>query len=150
VTYALPDPKFVYVPSDSHDLELRDIPIVNGSVSLTLSAVPIPHPTIKYRFSDTKRQGKLSTYSLNPPKAPTLPAQIVLNVRDFPDPDTRFLNSGTALAFTQPYDVYFRLHPKGWLCTKDDSNPVCGGKFFEIEQEWKRYLIYVGWFPSIS
>jgi hypothetical protein len=148
VTYAKQDSLFVKTPERGHDLEMRDMTslvttllsgafyivpsIIPGQIdtlSLSLQAVPVPHPTLSYKFSSTTAVDQLGTYSTssNLTSAPT----IVPYIYKLP------LKVGV-----HNYGIVFLPNPQGWLCLQNDVTSICGGRFFEIQQRWKMTMLF--------
>lgn len=42
------------------------------------------------------------------------------------------------------YDFVFSPDPRGWLCLKEDCNPVANATLYEIEQSWKLTMLFNG------
>jgi hypothetical protein len=119
----------VQPPEKSHDLEIRDI----TDLGITFQGIPIPHPVITYRFASAKATDMLGKFSQNLRNAPEIGAY------RFP---LGALNPSTGAQAV--YALSFVPSPRGWICLKDDNSPCCGGRFFEIEQQWKLYYWYAG------
>jgi len=149
VTYAKLDPRFVMEPQLGHDLEYRDAGFLtdfgSGGLFLQQPQIPIPHPLVSVKFSDTKAQNKLGKTE-TPAFLPKIdryvyPVNVVTgatiqNTKD--SLEIVSLNVQTAIK------MIFIPKPDGWLCVKDDNVPVCGGKFFQVEQQWKMFYIFAG------
>src|SRR5215467_10219205 len=97
VQYAQIDPKFIILPSRSHDLQIVTVSAGDltgfNQIFETLQSViiPIPHPLITYNFASTTVPGKLGQFSQNPGNAPTI-GQYIYNIEIF-----NFLQSGNVL-----------------------------------------------------
>lgn len=81
VEYVKQDPKWVNIPLDSADLELKQFKLADFSGfgtlydSLYTVVIPILHPTVNYRYSSLTAKTDLGTYG-TPPGAPRLTDQI--------------------------------------------------------------------------
>ena len=52
------------------------------------------------------------------------------------------------LGLVNTMNVTFSPNPAGWLCIKEDANPIANGQVYEIEQQWKMTMIYSGVSPG--
>jgi hypothetical protein len=133
VTYLGIDQNFKILPRESSDLEYRDLTIDLGLVSFTFEPVPVPHPVLSYKFVDTNRQNQRGQFNLNPPNAPTI-SDYIARIHGYDR-----LSGGVG---NEVFDMVFKPTKAGWLCLQDDPVPLCGGKLFAIQQQWKRTYFF--------
>jgi hypothetical protein len=135
--YALNATWGVPPPARTHDLELRDFFI---GETIRIPGVPIPHPVLTYRFSDLHATEKLGKYG-TPPNAPEVERYIYKIEVLVP---TAVTGGVVTVDPVNTFNLVFDPHPLGWQCLQDDATPLCGGKFFAMEQRWKRMLVFTG------
>jgi hypothetical protein len=131
VTCAKLDPKFVKLPVESQDIEFRDVTITLGVVVTVLPNIPVPHPVLTYKFATDQKPivRQRGTWL----KGGQLPGAPIIN-------KYVFLNS-TASKFGL---VFIIQPPDSWLCIKEDIKPLCAGKLYQIEQQWKQTYYFYG------
>jgi len=126
VQYAQIDPKFIILPSRSHDLQI--VTVSAGDLSgfnqifetLQNVIIPIPHPVITYKFSATTVPGKLGQFSQNPGNAPTI-GQYIYSIEIF-----NFISPGAVTVEQKTISINattFILDPSSNTCTKT-TTPV--------------------------
>jgi hypothetical protein len=128
--YCQLDPRFIILPDRTNDIEYRDLNL-NNAISLPNAA--IAHPVVTYKFSDKKPQDKLNAIDF-PPNAPKI------DTLKFP-----FRIVDVVAGKQATVSVRFEPDSAGWRCMKDDALPLCGGKLFRIDQQWKRFMWITGY-----
>jgi hypothetical protein len=131
-------------PEQSAEMEVRDLTSFGDNLftSGRGQTLHLPHPVLTYKFADTKPSNKRGTYALELPNAPTI-GQFEFEVI--------WINSvqgedgNISITTRNNYSLIFSPHPSGWFCMKDDCEPLCGGRLFQIEQQWKRFYLWTGY-----
>jgi len=123
-TYARLDPLFVKLPDESQDIEYRDVQYTDANIATN---IPVPHPLLTYKFAAAKRPNQRGTWATLS-GAPKLGNYV-------------FYPGGIegVIGF-----VFIPLPADRWLCIKENVKPLCGGKLFAIEQQWKATYYFYG------
>jgi hypothetical protein len=146
VEYRALNPDWKILPVRSHDQEYLDISgFVGPAINVRQRHVPVPHPLVTVKFSADKPTDKLGVTDTPSflPKISRFVYPIYGITGGTIDNSTGHLEvSGFVVA--DIVHLIFIPAPDGWTCLKDDATPVCGGKLFQIEQQWKRFYWFAG------
>lgn len=149
VVYRKRVPNWPKIPVRTHDSESHSFQITQGdpSVTYTYNGMTVRHPVLTYRFSvdpspvvaadpDAPVGGGgpavdpqlLGTYLASPPHAPVMGDQTI----------RPFVTIGNFIAGQWAwFEFHFKPNTLGWECIKNDVTPLCGGKIYAVDQQWK-------------
>lgn len=96
--------------------------------------VVVPQPVLTYRLArETRPDGLLGTFKSRGDLV-SAPATGPFSF------SSRNIFSSISNATVR---VTYLPNPNGWLCIRNDCVPICGGRFYQIEQVWKMFYYLV-------